>query len=437
MNRAQTIEADWTWTGAAFESGVQVEIDDDGRIARVGRLGLKPSLRLRDRALLPGMIDAHSHAFQRGLRGRGETFPARAGSFWTWRQAMYALVDSLDGPGFYRLTLQAFREMRAAGITAVGEFHYLHHSAAGDDFAFDELVLKAAAHAGLRLAMLQAYYRTGGVGQPLRGGQRRFHTASPELYWQRFDHLAGLLKASSQTLGAVAHSVRAAEPQEIEALYAEARRRGLVFHIHVEEQQLEIADCLAAYGRTPMTLLLERLGTAEQVVAVHCTHTGPAELERFHSLGGRVCACPTTEGNLGDGIADFSVLAPATGKVLPFCLGSDSNARISMCDEMRWLELAQRLRSESRGVLRDADGQVGRVLYDAATRGGAAALGIAAGAIEPGLWADLMVLDLNSPLLSGFEVDTLLDAFVFGGGEEAIVSTAVGGQWLEHRAAAG
>ncbi|MGE5234493.1 MAG: amidohydrolase family protein, partial [Acidobacteriota bacterium] len=123
--------------------------------------------------------------------------------------------------------------------------------------------------------------------------------------------------------------------------------------------------------------------------------------------------------------------------VLPFCLGSDSNARISMCDEMRWLELAQRLRSESRGVLRDAEGQVGRVLYDAATRGGAAALGIAAGSIEPGLWADFMVLDLNSPLLSGFEVDTLLDTFVFGGGEEAIVATAVGGQWLEHRAAAG
>lgn len=434
MNRAQVIEADWIYTPDGLESGVQVEVDPGGRISRVGRMGLRPTLKLREQALLPGFINAHSHAFQRGLRGRGDTFPAGAGSFWTWRQAMYALVEGLDESTFFRLTLQAFREMRAAGTTTVGEFHYLHHSPAGDDFALDQAVLRAAERAGIRIALLQTYYRTGGVGQPLRGGQTRFRTASPAQYWQRFDALAELVKPATQTLGAVAHSLRAATPDEIAELHAEAARRGLVFHLHVEEQRQEIADCIAAYGKPPMAVLLDRLPALRRVVAVHCTHTVPADLERFVDGGGRVCVCPTTEGNLGDGLQDFSIVAPATGRDA-FCLGSDSNLRISPLEELRWLELAQRLRGEARGVLRDGDGQVGRGLFHAATAGGAAALGVDAGRIAPGMWADFFTLDLNAAALAGWEPATLLDSLVFGGTDEAILSTAVGGAWQEHRPA--
>jgi formimidoylglutamate deiminase len=437
LNRAQVLEADLTWTGAAFESGVQVRVDAEGRIVEVGRTEHRTTQRLRDRALLPGFVNAHSHAFQRGLRGRGESFPAGAGDFWSWRDAMYQLVEGLDASTFFRLTLQAFREMRSAGITTVGEFHYVHHdvieTAEGGDFALDEVVLRAASRAGLRLAMLETYYETGAIRQPLQGAQRRFRTATPELYWSRLDRLQELLQPKTQSLGAVVHSVRAAGPDEIHSLYEEARRRGLVFHLHLEEQRQEVADCRAAYGKTPMALVLDTLGTAEGVVAVHCTQTVPADMTRFFALGGRICLCPTTEGNLGDGIAD---LGPARGHLDKLCLGSDSNLRISMLEEARWLEFAQRLRSGGRGILRDGAGSLAPGLLQAASAGGADALGVAAGRIVAGAWADFAVVDLNATSLALSSSDSLAEALVFGCGEEVIVATAVGGQWAEHRGAA-
>ena len=414
------LEADWTWTGERFESGIQIRIEG-GRIADVGKLG-SPDLRLENRALLPGMISAHSHAFQRGLRGRGERFPAGSGSFWTWREAMYGLVDRLDPDEFQALCLRTFREMRAAGITCVGEFHYFHHGPELDGWAFDERVLRAAAEAGIRIVLLEVYYRTGAIGQPLEGPQRRFGSPSPAAFWEQVDRLGALLDPATQTLGASVHSLRAAGLEDLRAVYDEARRRDLVFHIHVEEQRREIEDALAYYGRRPMQLLLETLGTATDVTAIHCTHTDPEDLERFLAGGGTVCICPLTEANLGDGIP---------GKVGAVCLGSDSNARISMLEEMRWLEYAQRLATESRGVLRDHDGQVARGLLEAATVNGAQSLGVDAGRIAPGCWADFAAIDLDAPSLAGWEPDTLLDSLVFGAGDEAIAATCVGGAWSQ------
>ncbi|HWN41550.1 MAG TPA: formimidoylglutamate deiminase [Thermoanaerobaculia bacterium] len=415
------LEADWTWTGERFEQAVQVRIEE-GRIAEVGTFG-SPDLRLENRALLPGMISSHSHAFQRGLRGRGERFPAGSGSFWTWREAMYGLVDRLGPDEFQALCLRTFREMRSAGITCVGEFHYFHHGPELDGWAFDERVLRAAAEAGIRIALLQVYYRTGAIGQPLEGPQRRFGGSSPAAFWEQVDRLGALLDPATQTLGASVHSLRAASLEDLRGVYDEARRRDLVFHIHVEEQRREIQDALAYYGRRPMQLLLETLGTATDVTAVHCTHTDAEDMERFLAGGGTVCLCPLTEGNLGDGIAGNP------GRISRACIGSDSNARISMLEEMRWLEYAQRLATESRGVLRDHDGQVARVLFEAATVNGAQALGVEAGRIAPGYWADFVSIDLGAPSLAGWEPDTLLDSLVFGAGDEAIAATCVGGQW--------
>jgi formiminoglutamate deiminase len=416
------LEADWTWTGERFEQGVRVRIEE-GRIAEVGTLGA-PDRRLTGKALLPGMISAHSHAFQRGLRGRGERFPAGSGSFWTWREAMYGLVDRLDPDELQALCLRTFREMRSAGITCVGEFHYFHHllhqGPELDGWAFDERVLRAAAEAGIRIALLQVYYRTGAIGQPLEGPQRRFGSPSPAAFWEQVDRLEALLDPATQTLGASVHSLRAAGLDDLRGVYDEARRRDLVFHIHVEEQRREIQDALAYYGRRPMQLLLETLGTATDVTAVHCTHTDAEDMERFLAGGGTVCVCPLTEANLGDGIPKKTGAA---------CLGTDSNARISMLEEMRWLEYAQRLATESRGVLRDHDGQVARVLFEAATVNGAQALGVDAGRIAPGCWADFVSIDLGAPSLAGWEPDTLLDSLVFGAGDEAIAATCVGGKW--------
>ncbi len=418
----QVFEADLTWTGQVFEPGIQIEVSE-GRIVSRGLLGLEPTSRLERQALLPGFVNAHSHAFQLGLRGRGELFPSGSGSFWTWRQAMYDLVSSLDEQAFFDLTLRAYREMLAAGITTVGEFHYLHHSAEGEDFAFDDLVLSAAESAGIRLVLLNVYYRSGGIGQELADGQRRFRTADPAQYWRRMDTLGARLRGPAQSLGAVAHSVRAATPEEIAAIHREARRRDMPFHIHLEEQRQEIEQCLEGYGKRPMALLNDTLDSLEGVTAVHCTHSDPQDMARFLAGGGAVCICPLTEANLGDGLADLE----AVHRQGSICLGSDSNARISMLEEMRWLEYGQRLRSETRGRLADAEGRVAAELIRAACGSGADALALATGRIDAGAWADFVALDLDHPSLRGWEASTLAESALFGAPDDVICGTWVGG----------
>jgi formimidoylglutamate deiminase len=422
---AEVLEADLTWTGSAFRPGIRVAIGADGRIAAVGEGGPAPTRRLGGVALLPGFVNAHSHAFQRGLRGAGERFPAGAGSFWTWREAMYALVESLDRSTLARICRQAFSEMRDAGITAVGEFHYLHHEHRAD-FAFDEVVLAAAADVGIRIVLLQTYYAAGGIGRPLYGGQARFSTPSLDRFARQLDHLAGLLQPATQSLGVVAHSIRAVIPQDIARLHRESVQRDMPFHIHVEEQRREVEESLAAFGKRPMALLCDAVESAANITAIHCTHTTPADLARFVGAGGRVCCCPLTEGNLGDGIPDLAATPAARGRL---CLGSDSNARISPLEEMRWLEYGQRLRGELRGGLPDGQGAVAATLLAAATENGAAALALEAGRIAAGAWADLTAVDLGSPSLEGVAPERLLEALAFGSGNEAIAGTWVGGRW--------
>ncbi|MCZ6670891.1 MAG: formimidoylglutamate deiminase [Acidobacteria bacterium] len=424
----QILEADLTFTGERFEPGVQVSIGKDGRIAAVGRLGSKPTRRLEGRALLPGMVNVHSHAFQIGLRGRGENYPEGTGDFWSWREAMYRLAGDLDPGRFQELCLRAFREMRRGGITAVGEFHYLHHSGKGADFELDDRLLAAASEAGIRLVLLEAYYSIGGIGKPLAGAQSRFATKSPEAYWSQIDRLAGRLDPGLQSLGAAAHSIRAAGLDEIIDLHTESRRRGMIFHMHVEEQEAEIRDCVLSYGGTPMKLLNQRLEIDSAFTAIHCTHTAGEEMERFLALGGNVCICPLTEAALADGIADAPRIHHAGARI---SIGTDCNARISMLEEARWLEYVQRLDRRRRGILRDRSGNLALPLFQAATLNGARALGLAAGRIAPGLWADLTAIDLTSPLLAGAVPDTLLEAILFGVSEEVVAATCVGGKWEE------
>lgn len=326
----QVIEADLTWTGKAFEAGVKVVVNAHGRIEAVGcHISAPTTHRLKDRALLPGLVNAHSHAFQRGLRGRGETYPVASGvnSFWTWRQEMYKLVESLDAESFYRLSRQCFEEMRSSGITTVGEFHYFHHGSPSDEgaplFAFDALVIKAARDAGVRLILLNAFYAFGGFEHaPLSASQQRFKTASLPAFWANLTELSHLLDSTrGEALGVVAHSMRAVDVPTIVALHEEARRRGMVFHMHVEEQPKEIEDCVAALGKPPMAILLASLQIDDKFTAVHCTHTASEDMAALHRAGGRACICPLTEGNLGDGIFDHLELCDGQA-----CLGTDCNA---------------------------------------------------------------------------------------------------------------
>jgi formimidoylglutamate deiminase len=422
---AQVVEADLTWTGTRFEPGIQIGIDDAGRITAIGRLGFRSSHRLAGRAILPGFVNAHSHGFQRALRGLAERFPAGTGSFWTWREAMYGLAASLDPDSARRAYVQAFSEMRDAGITTVGEFHYLHHAGDGPDYAFDGVVLDAARAAGIRLVLLSAFYGAGGIGRPLEGPQRRFRSEGLPAYWAQMDRLDRLRDPRLQTLGVVAHSIRAVPLPDIAALHAEAGRRRLPFHMHVEEQVGEIRECLAVHGRRPMEALLQAVTVGGNFTAVHCTHTDPRDMARFLAAGGTVCVCPLTEANLGDGLPALDLVHAAGG----LSLGTDSNARIGFLEEMRWVEYGQRLRLGRRGVLADAAGYVAGGLVEAATAGGARALGVDAGRIEPGRWADLVAIDLEAPCLAGLDSDRLLEGLVFGVDDSVIWGTAVGGAW--------
>ena len=421
---SHVLQPDLIWTGKRFESGVQVVVNPEGRIEAVGPLGRTGAERLRGIALLPGFVDAHSHAFQRGLRGLGEHFPAGAGSFGTWRQAMYALVDALDRGSLRRLSAQAFSEMRDAGITTVGEFHYIHHEREGD-FALDEAILEAAADSGIRMVLLYSYYATSAPGRPLEGAQRRFATPSVDGFWQQLDRLVPLLNPATQSLGVAPHSIRAAGPDEIRELHAEAVRRQLPVHLHVEEQQREIEESVAAYGLTPMAAILDAV-QGGAFTAVHCTHTSDADMKRFLTAGGTVCLCPLTEGNLGDGVPRLMLPHSAGGRL---AMGTDSNNRLAMLEEMRWLEYGQRLRGELRGALPNLTGNVAPTVLEAATVGGAHALGAPVGRIAPGCWADLVAVDLGAPSLLEIAPEQLLEALLFGAGNEVIAGTYVGGRW--------
>jgi formimidoylglutamate deiminase len=423
---AEVLAAELTWTGSRFESEVQIAVGVDGRIEAVGALGRVNATRLPGIALLPGFVDAHSHAFQRGLRGAGEAFPAGAGSFWTWREAMYALVGSLDRASLRALSARAFAEMRDAGITTVGEFHYLHHRREGD-FALDEAVIEAAAAVGIRLVLLYSYYATGAPGHPLAGAQRRFATPSVEQFWRQADRVAASLDPFTQTLGVAPHSIRAASPPEIREIHQEATRRRLPFHIHVEEQRREIEESLAAYGGTPMAVILDAVGGGA-FTAVHCTHTAAEDMARFVVAGGIACLCPLTEGNLGDGLPRLGRAQATPGRL---AIGTDSNLRLAMIEEMRWLEYGQRLQGELRGALPDGEGNVAPTLLEAATSGGAQALGVPAGRIARGCWADFAAVRLDAPALAEVPRERLLEAIVFGAGNEAIAGTYVGGRWRE------
>ena len=368
---------DLAWTGRRFEAGQGVRVDDAGAVAGIAPLGdAEPDARLDGQALHPGFVSAHSHAFQIGLRGRGETFPEGAGSFWTWREAMYELVESMTRERLYELSRRCFEEMLAAGITTVGEFHYLHHLGEGLDWEGDRVVLHAAKDAGIRIVLLVTYYETGGIGQPLGSGQRRFATEGVGPFWDHVDRLGSLVDGNRARIGVAAHSIRAVPRSVLAELWREARRRDLPFHLHLEEQRKEIEACVEAYGKRPMEIVLDLLDgpddTLEGLTAVHCTHTLPDDLRRFAEAGGRACICPLTEGNLGDGIPPLAEVPEIHSRL---CLGTDSNHRIDMLEEMRWLEYGQRWRSEQRGVLKDADGEM-TLPWLAAIGGGAESLGL-------------------------------------------------------------
>jgi formimidoylglutamate deiminase len=246
-------------------------------------------------------------------------------------------------------------------------------------------------------------------------------------FLEHCQRLAERVDSRTQQIGLAAHSIRAVPIDDIIQLVRAAEQNGWVLHMHVEEQVQELKECADAFGTTPMRLLLEQVDLGPFFTAVHCTHTFGQPLEEFLESGGNVCICPTTEADLGDGIPDMPTIMANDGAV---CLGSDSNVRIDLIEELRWLEHVQRVSRRERGVCRDAEGNVAATLWRCATRFGARSLGINAGTISAGRHADLFTIDLNHPMLSEVPPEQLLDALVFGGDGGLVRRVCVGGKWI-------
>jgi formiminoglutamate deiminase len=333
---------------------------------------------------------------------------------------MYRLAQSLDVDSFYETSKQCFAEMLRAGMTCVGEFHYLHH--AGDDkrWAFDDAIVAAARDAGIRLVLIQCYYSTGAIGRPLIGAQERFGPV------ERDEFIRQLEKMRSRTSIALAcHSIRAVAIEDLKFFHCYAVANDLPFHIHVEEVRKEISDCIAAYGANPLKVLLDRIDIDDRVTAIHCTHSSPDDLREYISRGGRVCLCPITEGNLSDGFPDLPTIRGADGKI---CIGSDSNIRISMTEELRWLEFGQRLRREQRGIVVDQSHRTSPPLLAIGTVNGAESLGLNAGTIAAGKLADLIAVDLDHSSMRGCDEDSILDSLILGSGNGPMDHVWVGGK---------
>lgn len=378
--------------------------------------------------LLPGFVNGHSHAFQRGMRGQGESYPHGAGSFFTWRESMYRLVDSLDPDRCHEITRRCFQEMLDAGITTVGEFHYVHHGAdAGRDHALDQAVIQAATDAGIRLVLLHVDYVRGGFDdRPLAGGQRRFDTGTLDDFLASHARVADLCRSPLAEAVPISHSTRAVPLDRIVAVREAARSRGVVFHVHLEEVMAEIDDCRECHGTTPMRLLLDHGVIDERVTAIHCTHSVESDLRDYAAAGGRICLCPNTEGNLGDGIPDLATIRDAG---IPLSIGTDLNSRIAPAEDLRWIEYVQRIHRTMRGAVVE-EGRSGPPLLGIGTTNGAESLGIDAGAIGPGRLADFVAFDLGHRTLEGVDPGSMVEAIVFGTGPEAVSGTCVGGRWV-------
>jgi formimidoylglutamate deiminase len=412
-----------------FVSGAGLLVDNQGRVAQDGDANLQTAeiVLLPGRALLPGLVNAHSHSFQRLIRGRSET---RGGDFWSWRGVMYAAAAHLAPEDLYDVSRMAFLEMALAGITTVGEFHYVQRRPDGGAYAdpneLAQQVIAAARSVGLRICLLRVAYFRAGYGLPPDAGQLRFYER-PEEFLAACQALHSALEHGSDAwMGVAPHSVRAVPVTEIEAIAEYARSLDVPLHLHAAEQRGELEASMAEYGMTPVRLLGERGILSAKTTLVHAVHVDDAELDAMAAAGVTICACPTTERNLGDGIVRARDAA-RLGINLAF--GTDSQAQIDLLEDARALEYHLRLQSEQRLLLDQIGGStLAQRVFGYATQGGANSLQANAGTLAPGEWADFFTVDLKDPAIAGVAQEHLLAAIVFTQQRGGIRDVAVKGR---------
>lgn len=425
------LHADQALLPTGWARNVVVEVED-GRIAAVTPDAAPAGGRVA--VLLPAPVNLHSHAFQRAMAGLTERRGADPrDSFWTWRQLMYRFLDRLTPEDVGAIAAFVQMEMLEAGYGAVAEFHYLHHQPGGVPYAnvaeMSERIVNAAAETGIGLTLLPVLYQQGGCdGRALGPGQARFGND--------INGFAALLEGASvalkglpgdAVLGLAPHSLRAVSREGLAA--AVQMRPGAPIHLHLAEQVAEVEEVSAAYGARPTEWLLAHAAVDSRWCLIHCTQMTPAETIALAATGAVAGLCPITEASLGDGIFDGVRYLAAGGR---FGVGSDSNIRIALAEELRSLEYSQRLRDNGRAMLATAEKSTGRVLYEGAVQGGAQAGGRAAGAIAPGHWADLVALDASHVDLDGRQGDDLLDAWIFAGDDRMVAEVWAAGRHVVH-----
>ncbi len=419
--------ADLAMLGDRIEPRVLIEIDAAGTIAAVTPDSTSHAERLPG-LVVPGMANLHSHAFQRAMAGLTERAGPDGDNFWRWREVMYRFLTVLTPQDVEAIAAQLYVECLLHGYTAIAEFQYLHNAPDGTPYAdpaeLAQRIAAAAADSGIGLTLLPVLYRRAQFGgAPALPAQQRFVLS--------FDAYAALCRtmAALVPVGVAPHSLRAVTPEDLAAAIALADSLGpdTPLHIHVSEQEKEVADCVAWSGARPVQWLLQHAPVGPRWCLVHATHTTPEERRLLASSNAVVGLCPTTEANLGDGIFPLPGWLADGGR---FGIGSDSNVSTSPVEELRWLEYIHRLQTRTRNVTAtQAGASVGLGLYRRALAGGAQALGRRAGAIAPGQLADLVVLDIDHPALLGRSGDGLLDAWLFCGNATPVRDVMVAGAW--------
>ncbi|MFJ5531497.1 formimidoylglutamate deiminase [Streptomyces sp. NPDC093261] len=415
----QTYWLEHAWLDPVVEPGVALEVAD-GRIAsvRTGAGTPPPDAEILRGLTLPGLANAHSHAFHRALRS---TVQVGSGTFWTWREVMYAYADRLTPETYHALARAVYAEMALAGITAVGEFHYVHHAPDGtpyaDPNAMGEALIDAAAEAGIRITLLDTAYLSSGFGQPPDTHQRRFSDGTAEAWAER---CSVLKEREHARIGAAIHSVRAVPADQLATVARWAEERRAPLHVHLSEQTAENDACRQAHGRTPTRLLADHGVLGPRTTGVHNTHLTDEDIRLIGSTSTGTCMCPTTERDLADGIGPAVALQEAGS---PLSLGSDSHAVIDLFEEARAMELNERLRTRTRGHWTAA------ALLRAASADGHAALGWQdAGVLEAGAPADFTTIALDSVRTAGPLPRLGAETAVFAATAADVRHTVVGGR---------
>jgi formimidoylglutamate deiminase len=434
-------ERGW-WPEYLFLDGQMVSdcaffCDEQGVISRFSRdrSDLAKAHRLTRRFVIPGLVNGHSHTFQRAIRGRTEVrTTAEPDTFWTWREKMYSAAARLEPEEIYATARMAFLEMVVSGITTVGEFHYLHHQADGTPYSdrnlLAKLTIQAACDVGIRLALLRTAYSRSGFKKPANPGQARFMTAEPEDFIQDTDELSSWVQreglSNLVSVGVAPHSLRAVPIDYVRAVTAYANGCGIPMHMHVAEQPAEIEQCRAEYGRSPVGLLHEQEILSERFTAIHAIHISEAESRMLARSKSTVCACPTSERNLADGTVPAHWLLREGGRI---SLGSDSQIQIDLLEDARLLEYHLRMTQLERVVLASKGGHdLTQRLFAMTTKEGARSLCLPVGELAIGQPADFASIDLDDPSVAGGEPDALLTQLLFSAERSAVREVFVQGK---------